>query len=303
MANSYKYRADHIGPLVPPPGIEDAGSEAALKLLLSMQKGSGISVASDGEIHGHDIADTFAAHVEDGDPPHPLAQQTAKALRFATMPIKVSLPTPASALVRIEMQRGQPLNREAIAETLLAAIAAEINALIAARVPYVQLNGSVYADLLEGKGDNTLFDAAVALDRRLIDSIEAPVNVRIALRIERNEVASWNLNERSAALLSLPVHRFLVPFRGEPEDFRVLTLAHGNADLVLGLIDAQSFSSPNEEELLSLIDRAAEIVDGDRLALSPRSGFSGKGQPAWDAQRRALEHVANVATRWWGFAM
>jgi methionine synthase II (cobalamin-independent) len=69
------------------------------------------------------------------------------------------------------------------------------------------------------------------------------------------------------------------------------------------LIDSHSASLQDEERILSVIDRAAKIVDGDKLALSLTGGFSGTGQAACDAQRRVLEYVANAATRRWGFSM
>jgi 5-methyltetrahydropteroyltriglutamate--homocysteine methyltransferase len=61
------------------------------------------------------------------------------------------------------------------------------------------------------------------------------------------------------------------------------------------------------DKLMGQIDVAAKSIDGDNLALSPASGFAtaGKsgGQLSEADQRRKLELVVDVATRWWGFAM
>ena len=48
------------------------------------------------------------------------------------------------------------------------------------------------------------------------------------------------------------------------------------------------------------VDRAAKLIDGNDLALSTATGFSGISEVD---QRRKLELIADVATRWWGFAM
>jgi hypothetical protein len=116
-----------------------------------------------------------------------------------------SMPTPASALARIEMQKDRSLNREATAEMLLGTIAPKIDTLIAAGVLYVQLNGSVHADLLDDERDSTPFDAAIALDRRIIQSIKLPANVRIALSVERQEGMSWQPNEHAALAASTQI--------------------------------------------------------------------------------------------------
>jgi len=298
MANTYKYRADQVGRLVAPPDAEAAGHEAALKRLLAMQKASGLSVATDGEMTRRDIAQALAGRGAVGDPPRVFTDEAAPAMKLATLPIKISLPTPASALKRL----GPKADDKATAEALLKAITEEVGALIAGGVPYIQLNGTAYADLLEGEEDDAQFEALLGLDRRLLSSIEAPNEVRVALRIARRADAVWKDDPRTAAVLSLPVRRMLLSYPVEPPDFAVLALAHPKADLVLGLVD-NAGPAQDADKLLGLIDRAAKVVEGDRLALSPHTGFTGSGQAAWDGQRRTLEHIADVATRWWGFAM
>ena len=299
MANTYKYRADQVGRLVAPPDADAVGHDAALKRLLAMQKASGISIATDGEMTRHEIAQALAKRGEAGDPPRVFADEAAPAMKLATMPIKISLPTPASALKRLGPQAADD---KATAEALSKAIAEEVAALIAGGVPYIQLNGTAYADLLEGQGDDAQFEALLALDRGLFGSIKIPDGVRVALRIARRSDAVWKNDPRTTAVLSLPVQRLLLSYPVEPADFAVLALAHSDADLVLGLVDSAG-PAQDTDKLLGLIDRAAKVVDGDRLALSPQSGFTGTGQAAWDAQRRTLEQIADVATRWWGFAM
>ena len=299
MANTYKYRADHIGKLVAAVTASETGPEAALKLLLSMQKSSGVAIASDGEVTRQNLAEALAARGAGGGAPRIYSDEAVPTLKLATMPVKVSLPTPSAALVYLARSAKGPFDREASAEALATAIRAEAVALIQGGVPYIQFDGSAYADALED--NNSAFDSLLALDQRVLASISAPPEARIALRIGQRHAMAWKTNARTAALLSLPAHRFLLTFFGEPADFSILASVRSDADIVLGLID--NTMSQGADALLNQIDGAAKIVDGDRLALSPQDGFSGAGQAAWDAQRRVLEQVADVATRWWGFAI
>jgi methionine synthase II (cobalamin-independent) len=77
---------------------------------------------------------------------------------------------------------------------------------------------------------------------------------------------------------------------------------------VLGLVSATTSTLEDVDVLMARIDAAAKVVDGDCLGLSPSAGFatsaSNAAQQMTEAdQRRKLELVADVATRWWGFAM
>jgi 5-methyltetrahydropteroyltriglutamate--homocysteine methyltransferase len=76
---------------------------------------------------------------------------------------------------------------------------------------------------------------------------------------------------------------------------------------VLGLVSATTSALEDVDKLMSQIDLAAKSIDGDNLALSPASGFAMAGQAGGQmseaGQRRKLDLVVDVATRWWGFAM
>jgi 5-methyltetrahydropteroyltriglutamate--homocysteine methyltransferase len=102
---------------------------------------------------------------------------------------------------------------------------------------------------------------------------------------------------------ALPGDRFILPMDGGDQDFDLLRLVPKGKLVVLGLISATKSTLENIDDLMSRIDAAARRMDGDDLALSPATGFVAGNDVSESDQRRKLELVAEVATRWWGFAM
>jgi 5-methyltetrahydropteroyltriglutamate--homocysteine methyltransferase len=198
----------------------------------------------------------------------------------------------------------------------------EIAALIAAGVDYVQLDAPGYAALLSAEGRAELkaqgidperrLDDLLRLDAAALSGLEPPGHVRIAVYIRRTN--GYGLStaadcEAAAERLfeALPADRFLLAFEAA-DDFAPLRLMPKGKVAVLGLLSATTPTLEDVDTLMSRIDAAAKIVDGDSLALSPSAGLvatASKEAPQLTEadQRRKLELVADVATRWWGFAM
>jgi 5-methyltetrahydropteroyltriglutamate--homocysteine methyltransferase len=321
MANEYTYRADHVGSLLLPPALVEArakhargdvstddlreATNAAIKTAVEMQRSAGIAVTTDGGFRRADAVPVDGTR---------LATSEAAFLRATTRrPIKVAVPAP------------RPDANEPLAAALDRAgiVKKEIEALIAAGVDYIQLEVPGYAPLLDPQQRSALQAQGVDPDRRLdellkldasaFSGIERPANVRVAAHIDPGTAASvWrSMNGREALaerlFTELPVDRFLLPFDStSPIDFEPLRLVPKGKLVVLGLVSATNPALEDVDKLMAQIDLAAKSIDGDNLALSPASGFALAGkvsQVSGADQRRKLELVADVATRWWGFAM
>jgi 5-methyltetrahydropteroyltriglutamate--homocysteine methyltransferase len=106
---------------------------------------------------------------------------------------------------------------------------------------------------------------------------------------------------------TIPADRIILPLDAANKDFDLLRLVPKGKLVVLGLISATRPSVESADDVMAWIDEAAKRIDGDGLALSPASGFAATaaaGTAMSEAdQKRKLELVADVATRWWGFAM
>jgi 5-methyltetrahydropteroyltriglutamate--homocysteine methyltransferase len=303
MANDYTYRADHVGGLLPPPALVEARAKyvrgeiarsglqeaenAAVKSALDMQRSSGIAVATDG---GFRRAEATAIPL-DGNR---LATIEGAPLRAATRrPIKVAVPAARRS------DTSEPLDR-ALARA--AVVRKEIEALIAAGVDYIQLDAPGY--LL----DPQKLDELLELDTAALSGVQRPDNVRIAAYIDLGIEGAHSISGHEALaerlFAELPADRFLLPYDGTGAiDFAPLRLVPKDKIVVLGLVSATASALEDVDKLLGQIDLAAKSIDGDNLALSPVNGFAAGSEMSEAAQRRKLELVVDVATRWWGFAM
>jgi 5-methyltetrahydropteroyltriglutamate--homocysteine methyltransferase len=301
MANDYTYRADHVGGLLPPAALGEARAKyahgeitpgglreaenAAVKSALDMQRSVGIAVATDGGFRR-------AAAVElDGNR---LATSEAASLRAATRrPIKVAVPAARRS------DSSEPL------ESVLARAAVvrkEIEALIAVGVDYIQLDAPGY--LLDAQK----LDELLELDTAALSGVQRPDNVRIAVYLNPGMGGPHSIGGHDALaerlFAELPVDRFLLPFDGTGVlDFAPLRFVPKGKIAVLGLVSATVSAMEDVDKLLGQIDLAAKSIDGDNLGLSPANGFAAGSQISEADQRRKLELVVDVATRWWGFAM
>jgi methionine synthase II (cobalamin-independent) len=294
MANDYTYRADHVGSLITPPalvetrarharseigadGLQEA-ENAAIKSAVEMQRSVGIAVATDGGFRR--------------------AEPAAEAAFLRTLtrrPIKVAVPARPSETSDL-LARADVVKRE-------------IEALIAAGVDYIQLDTPGYAGLFDAQQRAQGIDELFKLDTSALSGIERPSKVRIGAYIDPGAGgAHWHSSSGQEALVErlfneLPVDRFLLPFGGtDAIDFEFLRLVPKGKLVVLGLVSATNSTLEDVDKLLTQVDAAAKVIDGDNLAISPASGFvSGKMSEA--DQRRKLALVVDVATRWWGFEM
>jgi len=195
-------------------------------------------------------------------------------------------------------------NGESLEDALARAaiVKKEIEALIAAGVDYIQLDAPGYA----GLPDAQKLDELLKLDTSALSGIQRPDNVRIAVYLEPG-IGPHSIGGHQASaerlFTELPVDRFLLPFDDAGAlDFSPLRLVPKDKMAVLGLVSATPAALEDVDKLMGQIDLAAKSIDGDNLALSPASGFATAGISE-AGQRRKLELVVDVATRWWGFAM
>lgn len=318
MANDYKYRADVVGKLVPPEVIEGAPGGEQLdgwaKRALQMQTMVAFTVATDGEYKRHNHAALIAANGAAGGGAPILAKlegEYAVGVLGTRASVKVSLPSPSDILRQLAekaAKNGEAFDHAAMAAAVVAGVRAEINALIAAGVLYVQLNASGYDHLI---GPNAPEQAAkwvamaVALDRAALENIDKPANVRIGFRFGRSGNAPvWSLDDKAKLeqMFALPADRLLIDFGLQPSDFSVLQAVPGNTHVVLGLLDNTAKLKQSPDAVLSQIDLAVKYRAGDLLSLSPRGGFNAANGVTWAQQKDVLEQVVEAVTRFWGFA-
>jgi 5-methyltetrahydropteroyltriglutamate--homocysteine methyltransferase len=309
MANPSKYRADHGGRLARPEALVqawadfaagrieraalDAVADAAIRESLAMQKAAGVDVMSDGEYR----------RALQGDAQAQAPEQEARFLReYASKPFKVSL--------HAQGEGGQALR-------------AQVEALIAGGVRYVQIEQPGYAQYFDanaraellktGVDVNAHFEQRLAADVDALSGITRPEGFVVAFSFGgAAQAAVWsdvNAHTTHGALAerlfgALPVDRFGIPFEARAEAFELLRHVPEQVTVALGLVRTDDPALESLDELLDLVDAAAGIKDGDGLALTTQGGFAAQGGAvSLDAQRRKLEQIANAARSWWGIEL
>jgi 5-methyltetrahydropteroyltriglutamate--homocysteine methyltransferase len=317
MANNYTYHADTVGLLLAPEAGDTTPSPAMLdewiKRALIVQRTAGLGIMTDGELRRHGLAEALLKRGQDKLPPALVDEEAAFLLRSTNLGVKISLPTPASALRQLAAKakkEGRAFDEGAAAAALVASIRAEIDSLLAAGVAYIQLNGSVYGPLLDEETPDSVdaIKRAAALDAEVLAGLQRPANARIGLRLGRpGPSPRWPqgaVTDGLATLFQLPVDRLLLDIGALDADYGFLSTIPKDKLVVLGLLSTTSPELESQDAVLESIDRAAAAVgDGHRVALSPRGGFTRDSGLTWDDQRRKLELLVDIVLRWWGFAM
>jgi 5-methyltetrahydropteroyltriglutamate--homocysteine methyltransferase len=208
-------------------------------------------------------------------------------------------------------------SHEELGAELAAATKAEIEALFAEGVMYVQLDNPGYAAFLDshvrsGNGHGGSFERMAAIDAAAVDGIERPNGAVIGLHVCRGNNSSLWLAEGGYEPIAehlfgtVPVDRFLLEFDDERAGgLEPLRYIPEGKVAVLGLISTKTPELEDVEELVARIDEAAQIIDIDNLAVSPQCGFAsvarGGNKLTPEQEFQKLRLVADTATAAWGF--
>jgi 5-methyltetrahydropteroyltriglutamate--homocysteine methyltransferase len=207
-------------------------------------------------------------------------------------------------------------SREELGAELAAATKAEIEALLAEGVMYVQLDNPGYAAFLgshvRGNGHGGSFERMVDIDAAAVEGIERPNGSVIGLHVCRGNNSSLWLAEGGYEPIaerlfgSVDVDRFLLEFDDERAGgLEPLRYIPDGKVAVLGLISTKTPVLENVDELVARIDDAAKIIDIDNLAVSPQCGFAsvarGGNKLTTEEEFNKLRLVADTAIAAWGF--
>ncbi len=250
-----------------------------------------------------------------------IAQREAAFLReHAPGPFKITLPSPVN-FAFLMWRRGvsdgaYPTPSDFLADAA-AILADEARALVAEGVPYIHLDAPTYThwadDTLKagyreaGFDLDTFLDDAIAAENAILDAVGDRATSAVHL-CRGNSVGRWLAEGGYDAMAEklfgeLRCDRLLLEYDdARSGGFAPLRFVPADRMVVLGLVTTKHGALESRDELLRRIDEAAQVVDVDRLALSPQCGFasSGAGNPITeDEQWRKLELVAAVADEVW----
>jgi len=326
--------------------------DAAILEALEMQRQAGVDVYSDGEFRRGawmtDIADAVEGFVPERialewHGPEGSATEGSRALvagarlkqtrrltaheaeflkEHASGPYKITLPAP-STFLHVGYKPGLTdrfyPTREEFGRDVMIIIRAELLALAAEGVAYLQLDAPFYSTFVDeglreklrssGMDPDAALAADVALDRAALQGL-ARDGLTLAMHVCRgNSRSRWIASggyERIAEQLlgTVPVDTFLLEYDDDRSGgFEPLRFIPSGATVVLGLISSKVGRLENQDDLVRRLNEAARFVPIDNLALSPQCGFASVdagNRITADEQRRKLELVAQTARRVWG---
>jgi 5-methyltetrahydropteroyltriglutamate--homocysteine methyltransferase len=320
--------------------------------VLARQQAIGLAVVTDGELRRKnfmsDLTDAVAGFDTDdavarswsgssgkvssvtGIVTAKLAQRralTAGELPFlqahATAPIKVTLPS-ATQFPAIAWKRGITDRVYPTPSDLLAAITeiikAEMAALAAAGVPYLQIDAPRYSYYIDpkwrawltsefGVDPDAALAEAIAADNACFDAARK-AGVTVAIHLCRgNNRSHWYAEGGYDAIAEqlfgeLRVDRFLLEYDdARSGTFEPLRFVPRGKHVVLGLISSKRAELEPIDELRRRIDDAARFVPLDALSISPQCGFASTMEGnlvTADDQWAKLARVVETARVVWG---
>ena len=242
--------------------------------------------------------------------------------QHAPGPFKVTLPA-ASYLVARAYKPGMTdkvyPTRAALLEDVAAIIKAEIEALIAEGVPYIQVDNPHYPDYVDDNKREQWRAIGIDPDQALMEDVAADNaclqglnrgGVTIAMHLCRgNGRSAWHTSggyDRIAEPVfnGIDVDRWLLEYDTDRAGtFGPLQKMPQGKTVVLGLITTKEGALESQDELLKRIDEASKYVPAENLALSPQCGFASVAEGnllSPDDQRRKLELVVSTARKAWG---
>lgn len=264
----------------------------------------------------------------------PAAREVAFVSGLTDRAIKVTFPT-ASFLVGQcvlgpAITTGAYGSAEEAADELVGLLRELVDDAIAAGATYVQFDVSGYMMLsasplgalvtAKGLDLDDLLERMLDADRRVVDGL--PGHVTTCLHQCRGNYASRflahhdGLGELGETFFSLPYDRFTVEWDGHVErrdaDYAALErVPRGGPTVVLGVVSTRHAALETADQIKATVERAAQHVPLEQLALSPQCGFASAlttgddGRPDGnliddDAQWRKLELLVSTAQQIWG---
>ncbi len=256
----------------------------------------------------------------------PLRRLTAHELPFLKQhspgAIKMTLPSatqfPAIAYRRGVSDKVYP-SHSALLRDIVAILKAEVQALIADGVRYVQIDAPRYSYYVDprwrewirtemGLDPDAALDEAVRADNACLDGARRP-GVTLAIHLCRgNNRSHWyaagGYDPIAEKLFgTLQVDRFLLEYDDERSgSFEPLRFVPRGKTVVLGLVSSKRPQLESPAELTRRIEEAARYVPLESLALSPQCGFASTMEGnllSEDDQWAKLRLVVETARQVW----
>lgn len=237
--------------------------------------------------------------------------------------IKITLPSanqfPAIAFKRGITDRVYPTHSDLLWD-VVPVIKAEVQALVAEGVNYVQIDAPRYSYYIDpkwrdyvrremGLDPDQALDEAIRADNACLEGVRR-AGLVLAIHLCRgNNRSQWYAEGGYDPIAEklfgqLQVDSFLLEYDSERAGgFEPLRFVPRGKNVVLGLVSTKVPELESESDLVKRIEEASKYVPIEDLALSPQCGFASTMEGnllTEDAQWRKLQLVVDTAHRVWG---
>jgi 5-methyltetrahydropteroyltriglutamate--homocysteine methyltransferase len=240
----------------------------------------------------------------------------------ASGPFKITLPA-ASYIVARGWKPGMTdkvyPTRWDLMQDVVRILKAEVQALQAEGVPYIQIDNPHWPDYIPadrraawqaiGIDPDQALDEDIRGDNLVVAGLDRST-VTLATHICRgNGRSAWHTAGGYEPIAEkvfgqLEADRFLLEYDSDRSGgFEPLRFMPQGRHVVLGLVTTKLGDLETQDDLLRRIDEAARYVPLENLSLSPQCGFASVEQGnllSWDQQQRKLELVVQTARKVWG---
>jgi 5-methyltetrahydropteroyltriglutamate--homocysteine methyltransferase len=210
-------------------------------------------------------------------------------------------------------------SRWELAEDVARIMGAEVQALAAEGVPYIQIDNAHYPDYIPqhrldawraiGVDPDKAIDEDIRADNLAVKGLDRS-RITLANHICRgNGRSAWHTeggydNIAEKVFGGLDVDRFLLEYDSDRAGgFEPLRFIPRGKQVVLGLVTTKLGGLEKQDDILRRIDEASRYIPIENLAISPQCGFASVEQGnllSWDEQQRKLELIVDTAHKVWG---
>ncbi len=234
-------------------------------------------------------------------------------------PFKITLPSPTMFLKLHVPGRSDSAyaDEDELLDAFVGIYVDEIDWLLEAGVPYIQLDSLRYINLItefqKGGGDlretRRTLERNIAADNRILTRAKKTGVTRGMHICRGNHRSSWfgegSYESVAEALFSLAeTDRFLLEYDDERSGgFEPLRFIPKGKMVVLGLITSKTGQLESVDLLRRRVDEAAKFMPLEDLAISPQCGFASThlgNLLSEDEEKRKLELVVEAARLIWG---
>jgi len=226
--------------------------------------------------------------------------------------VKISLPSPAYLAEHTFDPSGPYASRRELGLAIADVVKAEIEALFAAGVRYVQLDNPDYSAHYSGAevGAATpqlgVLDA-IEIDNAAVTGLDKPEDARLAICVDWGQYPADAADEQVAFEVfdTLRFDKFQIPyfddvFAGQ----NLIQFIPDGVFVGLGIVDATTPELEDVDAIMNRMDQAFALKDLDEIAVTPSRGFQDAAYlpaPLTIAeQNHKLTHVETIARMCWG---